>query len=78
MMGKRETGSDHAFSAVAGKADVQQAIPMQVCKFAPAAREANAAVAMPTGPDARNLERSNFQRLQGREFLPLKQRRPCQ
>src|SRR5580765_6499346 len=51
---------------------------MQVCKFAPFAREANAAVAMPAGPDARNSERSNFQRLQGREFLPLKQRCPCQ
>jgi len=78
MVGLRETGSDHAFSALAREVDIQQAIPVQVRKFTPAPREANAAKAMAAWPDARKPARSNLQRLQGRESVAVKQRRPCQ
>jgi len=78
MMRLRMTGSHHAFGAFAREVHIQQAIPMQVRKFAPAAREANSAEAMAAGSDARDLERSNFQRLQCRELLAVKQRCPHQ
>ena len=73
-----ETGNHHAFGALAREVHIQQSIPMQMREFAPAAREANAAKAMAAWPDARKLARSNLQRLQGRESVAVKQRRPCQ
>src|SRR5206468_3855304 len=78
MVGMRETGGHQAFGAFAREAHIQQAISMQVCKFAPAAREANASEAMAAQSDARKPERSNFQPFQGRELLAVKQRRPHQ
>jgi len=78
MMGMCESGSHHAVGAFAREADIQQAISVQVRKFAAPAREANSAVAMAAGSDARKLERLKFEILQGRESLAVKQRGPCQ
>jgi len=47
MVGLCESGSHHAVGAFARKADIQQAIPVQVCKFAAPAREANSLLQQP-------------------------------
>ena len=78
MVGKRETGGHHACGAFPREMHIQQTIPMQVREFTPVAREANSAEAMAAGSDAGELERSKFQRLQGRELPAVKQRRPHQ
>ena len=78
MVGVRETADHHAFGAFARETHIQQAIPMQVRKFEPVAREANSAEAMAARSDAGELERPNFQRFHCGELLAVQQRRPHQ
>jgi len=73
MVGAGAAGGDNGLGALAREVYIEQAIPVEVCKFAFGTRKAKTAETMTARLNARELERKGLERLHGPNLAAMKQ-----